>query len=57
MPDNTYPDGYVRPTTQEEYRQALIWLTQGKFWCQLCTDKHIVAWLVTQAIAELHPEN
>ena len=53
----TYANGYARPTTQEEYRQALIQLTQGEAWRQLCTDKHIAAWLVTHAIAELSETN
>jgi hypothetical protein len=52
-----YQNGYLRPATREEYRQALIELTQGEAWRQLCTDKHIAAWLVSQAVAELHPDN
>ena len=51
-----YQNGYKRPVTDAEYREALIELTQGEAWRRLCTEKHPTAHHVIQAIAGLSPD-
>ena len=45
--------GYIRPATQEEYRNELLKLMQGEAWRKLCTEKHVAVRLITEAARSL----